>query len=1271
LKNELPPHFKRKAMKKLISLALFTVVCIVSQSQAPGGVSSGLNVWLKADAGTSSAINGAFLTSWNDQSGIGNSATQVLTPARPQYATEVMNGNPAVRTTGARYFDVNLNGINDHNFTIFTVTKRQSGSNFQHIIGIQQAGPYVGLGLGYSGSSLLRFFEYGNIVALACVPYAGVNEVPAILSCQFDEAVGKRLWQIRDGIQILRSGNNKTSYPLSGTGKIGRGNDNYGFNGFISEVIVYDRILSDAEKKSVHTYLSVKYGLSVPFADHIYYNDAIYSNDIFGIGKDVVAQGLNQTSSTSASLDDILDISNPSSMDDGDYLICGNNNGATTMSAYAGANCAITKMLPRHWKAKVTGSPGTVTLRFDMTGITGFSGDKLILLMDIDGDGFDDETAITGSYSAPYFTINNVDVPNNAILGIGTGENSWYAVATGNTSDAIWSSTPNGVPQTLTSFCSGSHLFVNSGVTVTNDWATLSCHDFTVNLGGIWNASTGTMNVGGAFSVNGTFNAQSSTLVMNGTDNQQIKGSGITNIYNFTVNNPMGVTIEGSSGGVRARNVIQITNGTLTTNSKLTLISDVSSTGMISALTTGSISGEVIAQRYHNAAAQGWVNISSPVQNKTLQDWNDDLITTGFIGSDFPPPYSFNNIQYYNETQSGGINIGYVGATNINNAIVDGRGYMVFMNGGVMNLDVQGTINSGNQSLPVTYTSTGNASADGWNLIGNPYPCAIDWNSGAWTKTNLSNAVYVWNAAIGQYASFVNGSATHGGSRYIPSSQSFFVRTTGVSPALTLTENCKATVQGTFKYDEEQEAAFTLRIANDYLVDETTLARNSQATLLFEDSYDAFKLRSPLTEVPYISSISEDGADLSINAFSGMNSSTVIPLRVEVGTTGTYTFSHKGLNAFAAGACVTLEDMLTGEIYPLNQFDELTFELEAGNDDLRFQLRVGGTSIANTVSAGCPGMAQGSAEVFIEGEQPVNITWMNNESETILTTIGATGSDVIAGLATGTYFAIIEHNGVCGTTEAEIHISADATVFSNAIVTPVSCPSEADGGVALNLMGGTSPYSVTWSTGHTGTILEGVEDGAYTAFVTDARGCASSVDIHIPVMSQLTSEFETMQESYELMNGSVMIDFYNTSEYAEEFEWSFGDITQNSTDENPSHLFNKKGVYQITLMSKNEDCVAYKTKSIKIVNPQQDAGIGSEMIGTLTDNGVQIMFYFDQPRRLQINAYNVLGQQLIEPINGVYERQTITFSDRRYAANALIEVLDMETGERALLRMGM
>ena len=48
----------------------------------------------------------------------------------------------------------------------------------------------------------------------------------------------------------------------------------------------------------------------------------------------------------------------------------------------------------------------------------------------------------------------------------------------------------------------------------------------------------------------------------------------------------------------------------------------------------------------------------------------------------------------------------------------------------------------------------------------------------------------------------------------------------------------------------------------------------------------------------------------------------------------------------------------------------------------------------------------------------------------------------------------------------------------------------------------------------------------------------------------------------------------------------------------------------------------------------------------------------------------MLGQQLIEPIIGQFGNETITFGDRRYAANALIEVTDVATGEKTLIRMG-
>ena len=84
----------------------------------------------------------------------------------------------------------------------------------------------------------------------------------------------------------------------------------------------------------------------------------------------------------------------------------------------------------------------------------------------------------------------------------------------------------------------------------------------------------------------------------------------------------------------------------------------------------------------------------------------------------------------------------------------------------------------------------------------------------------------------------------------------------------------------------------------------------------------------------------------------------------------------------------------------------------------------------------------------------------------------------------------------------------------------------------------------------------------------------------------------------------------------------------------------------------------------------QGNNLAAEVIGRLTEGGVELRFFFSGPHKLRISAYNVLGQQIIEPIVNVYQGETIHFSDRRYAANAIVEVLDLESGERAIIRMG-
>lgn len=130
-----------------------------------------------------------------------------------------------------------------------------------------------------------------------------------------------------------------------------------------------------------------------------------------------------------------------------------------------------------------------------------------------------------------------------------------------------------------------------------------------------------------------------------------------------------------------------------------------------------------------------------------------------------------------------------------------------------------GTPNNGNVSCPISYGADGSTINDQWNLIGNPYPCAV--SSAAFTAANssvINGTLYFWthNSAISpgfpdpfyndfvlnytssDYASWnsTGGTAASSGgpapSNYITAAQSFFVLAIGTPGSATFTNAMRA-----------------------------------------------------------------------------------------------------------------------------------------------------------------------------------------------------------------------------------------------------------------------------------------------------------------------------------------------------------------------------------------------------------------------------------------------------------------------------------------------
>ena len=889
-----------KIIKSIFFLSCLLLSTIQARPQSPGGVSSGLAVWLKADAGTSSAVDGAYLSSWQDQSGNNKHATQSTGPAQPRFRKGILNGNSAIETTsGTRFFNIDFSGISNSNFTIITVVQRTNAMTSQYVCGVQQASP-VGMHLGWVNDNTCRFGQGSSTINKSSTAFSSGSETPRVLIAESSSTAGRTISEYLNGVLSSSTDASASNFSISAnTGAIGRGYTTSGFSGYIGEVIVYNRVLTNTERQQILTYLSIKYGHSLADSDHLYFSGSGYDNDLVGIGVST-SQGLSKISSRSANSDGMIELSS-TNLTNGTYVVVGNNNGSNAFStAGAAGNCGITNLLGRRWKATVTGSVSTVDLKFALNGLT-YNANDICLVVDPEANGFSDEAPISGVISNDSIQFSSVRLTNGALFTLAEGTHKYYAVTSGLASGAIWAVTPNGTGGAISLSCGKAALVINPGVNVVAD-NSVYCNGLDIRPGASFAQGNFLLSSTGDVNADGTLTATSgaANLTLNGKFPQQLRGTQQIQVQGLTISNANGVSI--NSPGVNAHKVVQINSGTLTTNGKLTLISDATSTGSIGPLTTGDITGNVTIQRRHVATSTGWLNLCAPAQNKTINDWNDDLVTTGFFGSDYPA-VMFNSIQYYLEFVAGGINAGFAGVGSVNESIVDGQGYFVYVSAGTYNIDVDGAIFKGNQTIPVTYTNTSNPSADGRNLVANPYPSAINWDATGWTKTNMNNAVYVWNAALGQYASYINGVSTYGGSPIIPSSQAFYVIANAASPQLIATEAVKTSTEGTFKSSVD---VARIQLTNGIFEDETILVFDDRDDAVFDGQRDALKMRSPLNTVPVLATVDAQGNEYAINRINTQNDQEIYVIAFSQ-QGGVYALNFEGL-----GTGWELYDLVTG-----------------------------------------------------------------------------------------------------------------------------------------------------------------------------------------------------------------------------------------------------------------------------------------------------------------------------------------------------------------------
>ena len=431
-------------------------------------------------------------------------------------------------------------------------------------------------------------------------------------------------------------------------------------------------------------------------------------------------------------------------------------------------------------------------------------------------------------------------------------------------------------------------------------------------------SNTGTLNIYGNVSNSGII-SDKGTSVFLGSSAQTYAGTTTDSLNNMTLNNAAGLSI---TTPLYVKRYLTLSNGDLASAGNLTVNIY---TGSILGSGSGTISGNIKVVR--TIWKDNWHYISSPLSGKTAADWNATVpIKFG----------TYANLYTYDETNPSTTNtVGWTAVTTTATAITSMKGFALYFPRFQYqtNFSMTGayTHSQTYSNAGLTNTASGVPAADGWNLVGNPYPSEIDWNAAGWTKTGLDNATYVWDQANSRYATFVSGIGTNGGSRYIPCMQAFYVKVSNPGTGtLSMTNSVRSAVVNRDNWRvASEDNILKLSATTGAFKDETYIRLSDDATAKFDSQLDAYKLANGGSNPSLSTKLS--GLDYAVNSIpSNTIESTVIPVKLLPAITGNYTLTAE-ITGFADAESITLVDTLLHTTQDLKINPTYSYDLVKGD----------------------------------------------------------------------------------------------------------------------------------------------------------------------------------------------------------------------------------------------------------------------------------------------------------------------------------------------------
>jgi hypothetical protein len=465
---------------------------------------------------------------------------------------------------------------------------------------------------------------------------------------------------------------------------------------------------------------------------------------------------------------------------------------------------------------------------------------------------------------------------------------------------------------------------------------------------------------------NGNYVKGTESVDFSGTAAKTISGSSNTDMYDLLIANTGGITSQlgllsthnltiGTGSKLTVDPAKAITaGGTTTLGSSQCLVLKSNASGTASFRDNGTISGSGTAkvERYltpyqvQNPTDWRYHFLSSPVENQAIQ--------TEFVNL----PNTTDDFYSWSEPTNMWINT-KVGATppySWNSAFesnfIQGKGYLVAYPSTVTKNFIGKPYTSA-AGLTMTCTTT---SDGGWNLLGNPFPSAVDWD-GVSKGSGMDAALYYYDNSAPRYRYYISltggiGNSYSGGARYIPPMQGFMVHSKSSGITTITMDNSDRVHESLTTYYKDAPLinnVLNIWVEGNNSRDDARVCYYERASMNFDGEYDAYKLFSYNNTIPELYSVTPDNTQLAINTLPLSEMYADVTLGFMPGTPGNFTFSADGINTFSEETYIFLKDLKTGTIQKLNDNPSYSFIATAGDNTSRFVLHFqDATSISNS-----------------------------------------------------------------------------------------------------------------------------------------------------------------------------------------------------------------------------------------------------------------------------------------------------------------------------------